>query len=95
MYFCHNKCHWYNRKKVFDDFYKDGKSADDEKLKAIRTVFDDTGNLISALHTLKSIENNLYANMLPPLELLSNAKKNEMLKKLKNLNFLNKKNIAA
>ena len=82
-------------KKVFDDFYKDGKSADDEKLKAIRTVFDDTGNLISALHTLKSIENNLYANMLPPLELLSNAKKNEMLKKLKNLNFLNKKNIAA
>ena len=33
--------------------------------------------------------------MLPPLELLSNTKKNEMLKKLKNLNFLNKKNIAA
>ena len=33
--------------------------------------------------------------MLPPLEILSEEKKIEMLKKLKDLNFLNKKNIAA
>ena len=44
-------------KKVFDDYNKDGDSSSDTKLKALRTVFDDTGNLISALHTLKSIEN--------------------------------------
>ena len=82
-------------KKVFDDFHKSGNSSSDTKLKALRTVFDDTGNLISALHTLKSMENEVYKNMLPPLEMLSEEKKNEMLKKLKDLNFLSKKNIAA
>ena len=82
-------------KKVFDDFHKNGDSSDDVKLKALRTVFDDTGNLISALHTLKSMENEIYKNILPPLEMLSEEKKKEMLKKLKDLNFLPSKNIAA
>ena len=82
-------------KKVFDDFHKNGNSSDDKKLKDLRTVFDDTGNLVSALHTLKSLENEIYSNMLPPLEILSEDKKNKMLKRLKDLNFLSKKNIAA
>ncbi len=82
-------------KKVFDDFYKSGNSSDDEKLKAIRTVFDETGNLVSALHTLKSIENIAYANMLPPLEIFSEEKKKEMLNRLKEINFITDKNIAA
>ena len=82
-------------KKVFDDFHKNGESNDDVKLKALRTVFDDTGNLISALHTLKAIENEAYKNMLPPLEMLDEKKRIKMIKKLKNLNFLSKKNIAA
>ena len=82
-------------KKVFDDFHKNGESPDNSKLKDLRTVFDETGNLIAALHTLKSLENEAYGNMLPPLETLNEEKKNEMLKKLKNLNFLSKKNIAA
>ena len=82
-------------KKVFDDFQKQGSSPHTEKLKTLRSVFDDTGNLISALHTLKSTEKKAYANMLPPLELLSEQKKKEMLKKLKELNFLSKENIAA
>ncbi len=82
-------------KKVFDDFQKQGSSPHTEKLKTLRSVFDETGNLISALHTLKSTEKKAYANMLPPLELLSEQKKKEMLKKLKELNFLSKKNIAA
>jgi len=33
--------------------------------------------------------------LLPPLELLSEEKKNEMLKKLRELNFINEKNQAA
>tara|TARA_B100000945_G_C20397557_1_gene605621 strand:- start:1011 stop:1901 length:891 start_codon:yes stop_codon:yes gene_type:complete len=82
-------------KKVFDDFNEKGNSSSDEKLKAVRTVFDDTGNLISALHTLKGIENEVYKNMLPPLEILSEDKKKVMLKKLKDLNFLPNKDIAA
>jgi len=82
-------------KKVFDEFCKSGKSPNDKILKDLRNVFDETGNLISALHTLKSAENEIYKNMLPPLEILDEDKKKEMLKKLKDLNFLSNKNIAA
>ena len=82
-------------KKVYDDFHKNGNSSTNEKLKTIRTIFDDTGNLISALHTFKSLENKIYGNLLPPLELLNNSKKEEMIRKLKDLNFLPNKNIAA
>ncbi len=82
-------------KKVYDDFKKTGSSTDDEKLKDIRSAFDESGNLITALHTLKSIENKAYANLLPPLELLNENKKDELIKKLKGLGVLNNKNMAA
>ena len=82
-------------KKVYDDFKKTGSSTEDEKLKDIRSAFDESGNLITALHTLKSIENKAYANLLPPLELLNENKKEELIKKLKGLGVLNSKNIAA
>ena len=82
-------------KQVYDDFYKSGNSSVNEKLQILRTIFDDTGNLISAVHTFKSLENKIYQNLLPPLALLNDSKKDEMIKKLKNLNFLPKKNIAA
>ena len=82
-------------KKVYDDFKKTGSSTDDEKLKDIRSAFDESGNLITALHTLKSIENKAYANLLPPLELLNENKKDELIKKLKELRVLNNKNMAA
>ena len=82
-------------KKVYDDFKKTGSSTEDEKLKDIRSAFDESGNLITALHTLKSIENKAYTNLLPPLELLNENKKNELIKKLKELGVLNNKNMAA
>ena len=82
-------------RKVYDDFKKKGSSSENEKLQAIRTAFDETGNLITALHTLKSLENKAYANLLPPLELLSENKKEELIKKLKELGALNNKNISA
>ena len=82
-------------RKVYDDFKKKGSSSENDKLKAIRTAFDETGNLISALHTLKSLENKNYKNLLPPLELLNESKKEELIKKLKELGALNNKNIAA
>ena len=82
-------------RKVYDDFKNKGSSSESDKLQAIRTAFDETGNLITALHTLKSLENKSYANLLPPLELLSESKKEELVKKLKELGVLNNKNIAA
>ena len=82
-------------KKIFDDFKKNQVSKENDKIKKIRTVFDETGNLISAVHTFKTLENSAFKNLLPPLELLSEEKKNEMLKKLRELNFINEKNEAA
>ena len=82
-------------RKVYDDFKKKGSSSENEKLQAIRTAFDETENLISALHTLKSLEDKAYANLLPPLELLGESKKEELIKKLKGLGALTNKNIAA
>ena len=77
-------------KKVYDDFHKSKDSSSDKKLKALRTVFDETGNLISALHTLKSLENKIYKNMLPPLEILSEEKKKRNVKKTKRFKFFTK-----
>ena len=82
-------------KKVFDDFNKSGESESDRKLKALRSAFDETGNLISALHTIKSLENKIFSNLLPPQVLLSDDKKTELIKKLKELGALTNKNIAA
>ena len=82
-------------RKVFDDFKKTQDSKENDRLKKIRTVFDETGNQLSAIHTLKSLENDAFKNLLPPLELLDEKKKNIMLKKLKEINFITDKNIAA
>ena len=82
-------------KKVFDDFNKSGDSSSDSKLKALRSAFDETGNLISALHTIKSLENKIFSNLLPPQVLLSDDKKEKLIKKLKELGALKNKNIAA
>ena len=65
-----------------------------EKLCAVREVFDKY-NLISALHSFMSIENEKYKMMLPPLSLLSNSQQKEMLTKLKELEFSPERNIAA
>ena len=52
------------------------------KMKSLRIleVFDETGNLISALHTLKSIENKAYKNMFRPFRIVKRKKKESLLK---------------
>ena len=42
-----------------------------------------------------SIKDEKYKRLLPPLTLLSKEKKNKLLNKLKELNFISKKDIAA
>ena len=81
-------------RKVFDDFNNKKKQLFNEKLCAVREVFDKY-NLISALHSFMSIENEKYKMMLPPLSLLSNSQQKEMLTKLKELEFSPERNIAA
>ena len=82
-------------RKVYEDFINKKLQTVNEKLCAIRKAFDDTGNLISALHSFMAIGNEKYKRLLPPLTLLSKDKQKELLNKLKELDFISTKNIAA
>ena len=82
-------------RKVYDDFINKKLQTVNEKLCAIRKAFDDTGNLISALHSFMAIRDEKYRRLIPPLALLSKDKQKELLNKLKELDFIPTKNIAA
>ena len=81
-------------RKVFDDFEKKIKQKENEKLIAVREVFDDY-NLISALHSYMSTKDDNFKNLLPPLVLLSSKEKKDLIEKLDNLKFIIKNNLAA
>ena len=81
-------------RKVYDDFNNKKTQTFNEKLCAIRKVFDNY-NLISGLHSFMSFENEKYKRILPPLSLLSEPQQKEMMSKLKELEFFPEKNIAA
>ena len=81
-------------RKVYDDFNSNKKQTFNERLCAVRKVFDNY-NLISGLHSFMSFENEKYKRILPPLALLSEKEKKEMMSKLKELEFFPEKNIAA
>ena len=81
-------------RKVFDDFEGKKNQTVNEKLVNVRQTFDNYP-LISALHSFLNEENKVYKNILPPLTLLNSEKKQELLSKLKKINFIPEKNIAA
>ena len=81
-------------KKVFDDFEKKMPQTVNEKVINVRQTFDQYP-LISALHSFLSVEDKKYQNILPPLTLLDSKSKDELLNKLKELDFIPFKNIAA
>ena len=81
-------------RKVYDDFKNKKKQSFNEKLCAVRKVFDNY-NLISGLHSFMSIENEQYKRILPPLSLLSDLQQKELVSQLKKLEFFPEKNLAA
>ena len=81
-------------RKVYDDFNKQNKQTFNEKLCAVRSVFD-SYNLISSLHSFMSAEDEKYKRVLPPLSLLSKKQQNELMTKLSKLEFYPEKNLAA
>ena len=80
--------------KVYSDFHNKKKQTFNERLCAIRKVFD-KNNLISGLHTFLSFEDKKYKMVLPPLSLLSKEQEKQMMKELKALDFYPERNIAA
>ena len=81
-------------RKVYEDFHNKKEQLFNEKLCSVRKVFDNY-NLISGLHSFMAIENEKYKRLLPPLSLLSDIQQKELVFKLKKLDFVPEKNIAA
>ena len=81
-------------RKVYDDFFSNNEQLSNKKLCDVRSAFDNY-NLISGLHTFYSQENKIYENLLPPLRLLDQKEKNNLMNILKDLDFSIKSSMAA
>ena len=81
-------------RRVYDDFFAGNKQLVNDKLCEVRSTFDKY-NLISGLHTYCARNDNIYKNILPPLSLLNQNDEEELLNRLKDLEFYNKPTLAA
>ena len=73
-------------RKVYDDFQNNKEQTENEKLCKIREVFDQY-NLVSSLHSLLAVKEDIYNNILPPLNILNKEKKEKLILELNSLNF--------
>ena len=80
-------------REVYDNFFNKSSQDLNKKLCDVRATFEKY-NLISGLHSFMSEKNEIYKNVLPPLKLLSETDKNELLLNLKKLDF-NIENLEA
>ena len=78
---------------VYDNFLNKSSNDLNEKLCNVRLAFEKY-NLISGLHSFMSEKNKIFKNILPPLKLLTEADKKELLSNLNKLDF-NFKNLKA
>ena len=73
-------------REIYDNFNNNLSLETNQNLCDVRMSFDKY-NLISGLHTLMAQKNSVYENLLPPLKLLNEVEKNNLLANLKKLNF--------
>ena len=73
-------------REIYDNFNNNLSLKSNQNLCDVRMSFDGY-NLISGLHTLMAQKNSIYENPLPPLKLLDETEKNNLLSNLKKLNF--------
>ncbi len=73
-------------REIYDNFNNNLSVTSNKNLCDIRMSFDKY-NLISSLHTLMAQKNSIYKNLLPPLKLLDEFEKKDLLSNLKKLNF--------
>ncbi len=81
-------------RKVYDDFFLKKEQIYNQKLTDVRNEFEKY-NLISALHSFKSKEDEIFKNLLPPLNILDKAEENKLMQNLKKLNFQINSQLAA
>ena len=73
-------------RKVYEDFIEKKQQTANQKLCNVRSTFEKF-NLISGLHSLMSVENEIYNNVLPPVSILSEENKRQLINDLNILNF--------
>ena len=73
-------------RKVYDDFIDRKKQSSNEKLCNVRGIFDKF-NLISGLHSFMSDEDEIYKNVLPPISLLDEIDKQQLINDLNKIDF--------
>ena len=73
-------------RKVYDDFIEKKEQTANEKLCNVRNIFEKF-NLISGLHSFMSDKNTIYKNVLPPVSLLHEKDKHQLIEDLNKLNF--------
>jgi len=73
-------------RKVYEDFFEKKQQSTNEMLCKVRHTFEKF-NLISGLHSFMSDEDEIYKNVLPPVSLLSEKDKQELIEGLNKLNF--------
>ena len=81
-------------RRVYDDFFSDKEQLYNKKLIEVRNEFEKY-NLISALHTYKSKEDQNFKNVIPPLGLLNDTDDNNLILNLKKLDFQINSQLAA
>ena len=77
-----------------DDFFSGRDQEYNQKLIDVRNEFEKY-NLISAIHTLKSKEDKIFKNLLPPSNILDSENENILLQSLKKLDFKINSQLAA
>ena len=73
-------------RKVYDDFIEKKEQTKNEMLCNVRNTFEKF-NLISGLHSFMSSEDKIYNNVLPPISLLSEKDKQQLIEDLNKFNF--------
>ncbi|WP_415303793.1 dihydrodipicolinate synthase family protein [Candidatus Pelagibacter sp. Uisw_090] len=73
-------------RKVYDDFIDKKEQTANKMLCNVRNTFEKF-NLISGLHSFMSYEDKIYQNVLPPVSLLSEKDKKQLIEDLNKLNF--------
>ena len=81
-------------RRVYDDFFSGKTQNYNQKLIDVRSEFEKY-NLISALHTFKSDQDEIYRNILPPLGILNGNDQKSLMKNLKKLDFQINSKLAA
>jgi len=73
-------------RKVYEDFKEKKEQTKNEILCNVRNTFEKF-NLISGLHSFMSDKDDIYQNVLPPVSLLNEKDKLQLIEELKKLNF--------